>query len=92
MKADIFLGLFLLSFSSSNAQSWRPLKGLVCTLEGYSSILLQQVDKNGMAVPFDCENTDIKVFEETKLVNHIKPGNHSFCSRIIHNKYSNHPS
>ena len=64
----------------------------MCTLEDYSSILLQQVDKNGVPVPFDCINTDIKVFEGKQLVNHIKPGFRSLCSRIIHNKYSNHPS
>ncbi|WP_154222664.1 hypothetical protein [Marinicella rhabdoformis] len=86
MKAVIFIVLWFFGFSNSNAQPWKPLKGVLCPLVGYPSITLQQVDAKGVEVPFDCKNIDVKVFEGKKLVNHIKPGFHFMCDRITNKK------
>ncbi len=90
MKLVLLLAMFFGGMSVSKAQSWHPLNGLVCTLEGRSSILLQQTDENGQAIPFDCKSTDIKVFTGERLVNHIKPGFHYLCDLISDEKYKNH--
>ncbi len=79
MRFLVLVGLFVWV---SDVEAQLLTKG-VCTLDARSSLVLQQVDGNGMPVPFDCANTKVSI-QSHDFKSEIKPGAYSWCPSEVH--------